>query len=71
MNIRYDYRRDYANMSITEMRDALSKLIDRFLGSFDDSTQRDCIKRMSYIEAKIKKHDEKRATKLAKQAEQA
>lgn len=63
MTNRYDYRKDYKNMSENDLRDALKKLIDRVLdavatnnnSSFDDAN-----KRISYIQNKLKKLDEKR-----------
>ena len=57
--MRYDYRNDYKNMSITDMREALKKLIDRFLNDISGASSDDCIKRMSYLEAKIKAYDKK------------
>lgn len=68
MTTRYDYRTEYAKMSIIELRDALSKLIDRLLSSIgvDGKTADDYTKRISYVEARIKKHDKKQEEILKK-----
>ncbi len=58
---RYDYRRDYKEFTIIELREALKKLIDRLLETYRDDVSEDCLKRISYVENKIKKYDLKHA----------
>ena len=61
---RYDYRRDYSKMTTSELRDCLKSLIDRMLNSIavlDNKSADDCIRRISYVESKIKKIEAKHA----------
>lgn len=61
---RYDYRQDYSKMTVNELRDCLKSLIDRMLNSIaalDNRSADDCIRRISYVESKIKKLEAKNA----------
>lgn len=55
---RYDYRRDYKNMTLEQLRITLDKLNQRVLDSVasgDTSSYDDAMKRASYVEGRIKK----------------
>ena len=64
MTNRYDYRKDYKNMSENDLRDALKKLIDRVLdavatnnnSSFDDASNH-----RAHLHTELKNPDQQRA----------
>jgi hypothetical protein len=61
---RYDYRNDYKTYTIIQLREELSTLIDRLLDTYRDDTRDNCMKRISYVEGKIKKYDAKHYPKV-------
>ena len=57
MRKRYDYRNDYKDLNIEQLKSMIPDLNDRLLQSvgFCDSTSNDYLKRVLYVEKRIKK----------------
>lgn len=58
--MRYDYRNDYKNMTLENLKISLDKLTDRMLKSYRSDVMSDCVKRISYIKSKIGKMEIKK-----------